>query len=140
MGNYERYHVTAEISIATPLLTIPREQFREIMGRLNATYNEDLALYTVPLYDSHKIPSIQINLGDAFDSIYYTVPAEQLYSLYVSLVFFFKTKLSGLPFPQPVRNKDRQLCKWYRRTVPYCRTISAEYGTGCPLWYEWRSI
>lgn len=57
------------------------------MDKLNATYNEELQLYTIPWGDRRTIPSLQINLGDAFNTIYYTIPAEQLYSLYVSLDF-----------------------------------------------------
>ncbi|KAH7710940.1 hypothetical protein AAVH_21774 [Aphelenchoides avenae] len=84
---YPEAPVSAEISIASPLLTVPLDQYDDIMQRLNATRNEELDLYTVICdeHDLNKIPSIVINLGHASNSIYYTVPPERVISREVSL-------------------------------------------------------
>ncbi|KAH7680506.1 aspartic protease BmAsp-1identical, partial [Aphelenchoides avenae] len=79
-GYDARDDIRAEISIASPLLTVPTDLHDQLVRELNATRNDELALYTVSCYDHPKIPSIVINIGSGLDSIYYTITPEQLIS------------------------------------------------------------
>lgn len=102
----DRDAISAKILIASPLLQIPSELHGRLMWeQLNATYNDELALYTVPCYDlDKKVPSIVINVGSVFDNIYYTITPEQLISREVSASDIFLPcfyRLGGLPAITP---------------------------------------